>query len=125
MIVRTCLLISDDPDDHIEFSEALYEISDDTVLVTVSGIKKAAELLRLRKCTPEFIFLNAGISDFDSKTFFAMLHNDELLRKVKVILYGDPMPDMVSSIAVVLDPDLTYSELKEVLKKEIGRVAGT
>lgn len=119
MIVRTCLLISDDPDDHIDFSEALYEISDDCVLVSVSDIKKAVDLLTLKKCVPEFIFLNLGIPDFKAGKFFDALNDDPVLKDVQVLAYGESDPVHSPRIVAFLDSDLSYSELKEALRKAV------
>jgi hypothetical protein len=120
MIVRTCLLISDDPDDHIEFSEALYEVSDDAVLVTVSDFKKALDLLTLRKCIPEFVFLNLAIPAFEQREFFDALDDDSVLKNVKVITYGESPEIKSARVTAVLDPDLSYSQLKDFLRKYVG-----
>src|SRR5688572_17083107 len=121
MVVKTCLLISDDPDDHVEFSEALYEISDDTVLMTVSDISKAIDLLTLKKCVPEFIFLNINIPAFRPDTFFDTLHDDPILKEVQVIVYGDDRSIQSPRIATFLDSDISYSELKQRLKSIVGK----
>ena len=117
MIVRTCLLISDDPDDHVEFSEALYEISDDTVLVTVSDVNKAIDLLKLKKCLPEFVFVHLGIPAFEPDIFFEALEGDATLSKVKVIAYGES--DAVTTatrFTAFFNSDMNYSELKDALR---------
>jgi hypothetical protein len=120
MIVRTCLLISDDPDDHVEFSEALYDISDDTVLVTVSDIGKAIDLVAVKKCVPEFILLNVAIPEFRPDKFFDALNDDPALKNVQVITYGDGDPIHSPRITAFLDQDVSYSELKETLRRVIG-----
>jgi hypothetical protein len=117
MIVRTCLLISDDPDDQVEFSEALNDFADDTILVSVSDFKKALDFLTLRKCVPEFILLNLAIPDFRPDKFFDALTDDPLLKDVRVIAYGESEPVRSPRIAAFLDPDMSYSELKAALKK--------
>jgi hypothetical protein len=122
MIVRTCLLISDDPDDHIEFSEALYDISDDTVLVMVSNPRKAVDLLALKRCIPEYIFLKIGINDFDPEILFETL-DDPDLRHVQVIACVEA-PEFARfrnpRIAAFLDADASYSELKTFLARLMG-----
>lgn len=121
MIVRTCLLISDDPDDHIEFSEALYEVSDDTVLISVADLKRAADLLALKKCVPEFIFLNLGMGELNPDGFIKLLEDPELLR-VQVIAYGDSANAFTAKgrISDFLESDVSYSELKSFLEKIMG-----
>lgn len=116
MIVRTCLLISDDPDDHIEFSEALYEISDDTVLVAVSDVRKALDLLRLKKCVPEFVFVHIGMTAFEPDAFFAALESHEHLRRLKVIAFGDGDQMFAVRFPAFINSDMSFSELKETLR---------
>ena len=89
MIVKTCLLISDDPDDHIEFSEALNEISEECVMIAVSDVRKAIDLLVHKKCVPEFVLLYLGIADFSADDFFHALDGDPLLKNIRIIAYGD------------------------------------
>lgn len=119
MIVKTCLLISDDPDDHIEFSEALNDISEDCVVITVSDVRKAIDLLVHRKCLPEFVMLNLGIADFSSDSFFDALDGDVLLKNIRIIAYGDTVDSEsigLSRISRFFGSDLTFSELKMELK---------
>ena len=118
MIVKTCLLVSDDPDDHIEFSEALSEISEDTVVMTISNPSKAIEVLLLKKCMPEYLVLNLGMSDFSPGGFFDALEGDSL-KSVTVIAYGEAMhPSTVrhQRIDKFLDDGLSFSELKKALQ---------
>ncbi len=118
-MVRTCLLISDDPDDHVELSEALYEISDDTVLITVSDVSKAMDLLTANKCVPEFILLNLIISGLVIQEFLNALDKNPALSHVRIIAYGESETIQSARFTAILDADLTYSELKEALKKLI------
>lgn len=119
MIVKTCLLISDDPDDHIEFSEALNQISDECVMITVSDVRKAIDLLVHKKCLPDFVLLNLGIVDFSSDDFFDALDGDALLRKIRIIAYGDTVDSEsvdLSRINRFIGIDLTFSELRRELE---------
>lgn len=120
MIVRTCLLISDDPDDHVDFSEALNETAGDAVLVSISDFKKALDLLTLKKCVPDFIFINFAISGFRPHQFLDTLQDDPLLAEVRIIAYGESEPVQSLRITAFLDHDLSYSELKAVLKNVMG-----
>lgn len=123
MIVRTCLLISDDPDDHIEFSEALYEIASDAVLMTVSDVQKAVQVLILKKCTPEYVFLNVGMPGLTLDEFFSALNHDATLTNITIIAFGDNIDrDSIntSRITTFIDEGLSFSELKNELRKVIG-----
>ena len=123
MIVRTCLLISDDPDDHVEFSEALYAISDNAILMTVSDSQKAVDLLVLKKCIPEFLFLNLATPGLIANEFFNALARDTSLNNIHIIAFGDitaPHNIDKSRIKTFLDDGMSFSELKNALKSVIG-----
>lgn len=121
MIIRTCLVISEDPDDHIEFSEALYEISDDIVVISVSDVRKAVDLLMLKRCIPDFIFLNGGIGDLEPDRFFGALNGEPLLKDVKVIAYGESMSLRSPRVTATIESDLSFSELKGALRRVTDR----
>ena len=53
MKVKTCLLITDDPDDHQAFSEAFAEVSEETIVLIVLDSQKALEMLRAKKHVPD------------------------------------------------------------------------
>lgn len=119
MTIRTALLVSDDPDDPVEFSEALYQISDDTVLVTVSDVNKAIDLLRLKHCVPDFVFVNTAIEGFAPDRFFDTLEHDPGLRGVKVLVFGDPVSYDSDRIMARLYGHLSFSRLKKALSDMI------
>lgn len=124
MIVRICLLISDDPDDYVELSEALYEVTADVVLVAVADLKKAAELLAVTKCTPEYIFLNLSMTGADNMLFFNALSRKELAN-TKVFAWGDArdLSDAARHrVFAFLDLNVSYVELKELLKNILANV---
>lgn len=119
MIVKTCLLISDDPDDHIEFSEALNEISEECVMITVSDVRNAIDLLLHKKCLPEFVLLNLGIADFSSDDFFNALDGDVLFKNIRIIAYGDTVDSETADLSRInrfIGSDLGFSELKKKLE---------
>ena len=118
MIVKTCLLISDDPDDHIEFSEALNEVSEQFVMITVSDVGKAIDFLVHKKCVPELVLLNLGIADFSSHAFFCALDGDPLLQDIRIVAYGDTVDSQnveLSRVNRFIHNDVTFSELKKEL----------
>ena len=116
MVVKTCLLISDDPDDHIDFSEAINEISDEVVVVSVSDMRKAIDLLKLTKCIPDFVLLNLTIPEFDPDVFFGTLNDDPVFNHVRVIAFGETLPVPSPRISAALGADISYSELKNALR---------
>ena len=122
MIVRTCLLVSDDPDDHVEFSEALYEVSDDIVLVTVTHPGKAVDLLALRQCVPSYIFLNLEMGGFDPDDFLRAIEANPDLEGIEVIAFGeysDYEKLQTRRVSRFLNHQMNYTELRNYLEKVI------
>ena len=122
MIVRTCLLVSDDPDDHIEFSEALYEISDDLILVTVTHPAKAVELLALRQCLPAYIFLNLEMAQFNPDDFLMAVEANPDLEGTEIIAFGeysDYEKLQTRRVSAFLNNQMNYTELKNFLQKVV------
>jgi len=120
MVVKTCLLISDDPDDHIEFSEAINEISDEVVVVSVSDMRKAIDLLKLNKCLPDFVLLNLTIPEFDPDHFFGTLNEDPVFNHVQVVAFGEARTMPSPRIRATFGADMSYSELKNALRNILG-----
>lgn len=119
MAVRTCLLVSDDPDDHIEITEALYEISDDAVLVGITHAQKAMDLLALKRLLPDYVILNLAITGFNPDVFIKTLEEDPELQKIRLIAYGDDEDYRKLKsprIAAFLNSDASYSELRNFLE---------
>ena len=124
MILRTCLLVSDDPDDHIEFSEALYEISDDIILVTVTHPGKAVNLLALRQCIPAYIFVNLEMNGFDPDDFLRAIDANPDLEGIELIAYGDYgdyQKLQTRRVTAFMNNQMNYTELRNFLKKVVVR----
>jgi two-component SAPR family response regulator len=123
MIVKTCLLISDDPDDHIEFSEALYEISNDIILLSVTHPKKALDLLSMKKCNPDFIFVNLEMNGYNADEFLTAVEENPDLENIRVVAYGEYGDyDKIKTrrISSFLNNDTSFSELRNFLSKIVN-----
>jgi hypothetical protein len=120
MSVRTCLLISDDPDDHIEFTEALYEIADDVVVLIVPDPGRASDLVLSKRHIPDYLIVDLGINGFTHDDFFAKLQQDPDLSKIFIVAYGDDA-DYANAktmrFSTFLNRDSTYSDMRTLLRK--------
>ncbi len=117
---RTCLLVSEDPDDQLEFSEALNEISSDTILIIVVHAEKAMELLIKKLHVPDFIFFDLSVNGIQPDIFFSALQNDPMLERIPLVVYGDySQYDEVKTdgISTFLNRECTYSDLRIFLEK--------
>lgn len=125
MIVKTCLLVSDDPDDQLHFTEALNEVSPDTVLVTVLNSKKALDIIKQQKFVPDYLFLDLTMQDSLHNEFSEILGNENGNPRfgTKLIVYGNEEELVISKMKQVspLEKDFTYTELKDFLKRALDR----
>ena len=122
MISKTCLLISDDPDDHNEFSEAIHNITDDIVLMLISHPPKALEMLKSKLHIPMYIIVDLGIDDIDS--FLKGVETDQELNKIHLIVYGEYSDFEKARNNNVTDSftrDLSFKELREFLKRVLAK----
>ena len=122
MSVRTCLLVSDDPDDHIEFTEALYGISDDVIVLIVPDPKRAADLVLSKRHIPDYLIVDLAMNGFSHDDFFATLHRDPDFGKIFIIGYGDDADydnQKTKPYSAFLNKDSTYSDIRTLLQKVI------
>jgi CheY-like chemotaxis protein len=120
MVLRTFLLVSDDPDDQLEFSEALYEVSSDTVLINVAHAEKAMLFLDRKLCLPQYIILDLSVEGIHPDDFLTRLQSDPVLQHIPVIAYGDYSDfDRIKSggISAFLNRDSSYSDLRVFLRR--------
>jgi CheY-like chemotaxis protein len=121
MTVKTCLLVTDDPDDHQAFSEALTEISERTVVLNILDSQKALSLLLSKRYAPDYIFLDLSMHGIRINTFLKSVMADTILSEVPMVVYGEQAS--ISKIdgnfnnIIFFNKDFEYSELKDFLKK--------
>jgi CheY-like chemotaxis protein len=89
MTLKTCLLITDDPDDHQAFSEAVSELSEDTVVLIVLDSQKALDLLKSKTHLPDYIFLDLSMHGVRINSFSNILRGDADLHGIPTITYGE------------------------------------
>jgi CheY-like chemotaxis protein len=115
---RTVLLVTDDPDDHHAISEAIADISDDTVVLNVLDSQQALKLLKSKMHTPDYLFLDLSMHGIKINSFVAAIKSDEVLNTVPTVLYGEHIVFSTierQSNVVFFNKDYDYSELKVFL----------
>ena len=118
MSVKTCLLVTDDPDDHQAFSEVASEISEETVVLIILDSQKAHLLLKEKSYVFDYIFLDLFTHGIRINSFLNVIQNDLDIRS-EIIVYGDK-----SNFDKILNPkgliffnkEYEYSELRDFLK---------
>lgn len=120
MTVRTCLLVSDDPDDYVEFAEGLYDIASDIVVIVVPDAQKAADLVLSKRHIPDYLFIDLSVNGFSHNEFFSVLDGDADFARVFLLAYGDVSDyERIKAprLSAFLERDATYSDLRAFLKK--------
>jgi hypothetical protein len=117
MTVKTCLLVTDDPDDHQAFSEAASEISEGAIVLIILESQKALELLKTKAHKFNYIFLDLSMHGIRINTFLKILQN-ELKLDAGIAVYGSEVD--FSSIEnptklAFFSKEYEYSELRDFL----------
>lgn len=121
MNTRTCLLVTDDSDDHQAFSEAASEISESAIVLIILDSQKALQLLKTNTHQFDYIFLDLFMNGMRINSLLKVIQQ-ELRLKSKIIVYGDE--NGFESIdnkegLTFFEKEYEYSELKNFLKRFI------
>jgi DNA-binding NtrC family response regulator len=118
MALKTCLLVTDDPDDHLAFSEAVSEVSDKAVVLIILDSQKALSLLMAKTHTPDYIFLDLSMQGIRINPFLHEIRSEAGLGNIPTVVYGD-IASLYSIESVdgvtFFDKDYEYSQLKNFL----------
>ena len=125
MSVRICLLVTDDPDDHEAISEALSEVSENTVLLNVLDSNKALLLLQESSYRPDFIILDLSMHGIRINPILKTLRKQPKLSHIPTVVFGEE-----SAMAEIEEPegldffrkDYNYSGLRTFLKRVMDPV---
>jgi hypothetical protein len=117
------LLITDDPDDFIEFSSALDEISPEAVLLTIPNSQKAKRVLEERILVPHCVLINLLMHDANVDQILSTLASGQAYAETRKIAYGGEGVEF-NTLSRRQDADflrsgLPYSELRSRLTKII------
>ena len=118
MTVKTCLLVTDDPDDHQAFSEAFAEISENAVVLIVLDSLKALALIKSQRHTPDYIFLDLSMHNIRINTFLNTIRSSSEMKDTPTVVYGDETSLIKiepSDNIVFFNKHYEYSELREFL----------
>jgi hypothetical protein len=84
------LLVSDDPDDHHSFTEAIAKISEDIVVLIVIDREKAMELLLSKTHLPDFLIIDISMDGYNLDRFLGSIRGQVTLSRIPILTYGEP-----------------------------------
>lgn len=120
MTAKTCLLVTDDPDDHQAFTEALSEISSRTIVLVVLDSDKALELMQSKRHIPDYIFVDLSMQGIRTNTFLSTIKGDPDIHSVPTVVYGTKSAfDRIEDVEglIFFNKEYEYSELRNFLKE--------
>ena len=123
MLLRTVLLISDDPDDHVQFTEVTNEIAADVAVVAILDSRKASHFLSAKPFIPDLIIVNLSMNELDGE-LFRRINTDGELTNTPLLVYGEfsefaGVPS--KRVSAFLENDFTYSRLRTLMQKILNR----
>lgn len=122
MTVKTCLLVTDDPDDHQAFSEAFSDVSSEAIVLNVLDSAKALALLNFKKHIPDYFFLDLSMNGIRINTFLKAVRSDPAISAIPTVLYGlETDIDKVDDRAglVFFNKEYGYTDLRNFLRQFI------
>jgi hypothetical protein len=119
-MLRTCLLVTDDMDDHQVISEALGIVSERTILLNIIDSQKAVLLLKESTYRPDYIMLDLSMHGIKVNSIISLLRDVSGQLRIPTIIFG--LKEKFLQIEdneglIFIDKDCTYSDLREFLGK--------
>ncbi len=117
----TCLLVTDDPDHQLQFSEALDEVTESVILLTVAKARQAFDLLDLGLLAPNFIFLDSTMENIDIADLIQAIKSKSALDETSLtVLTYRKEKEIIDNHVTYFSPDYSYFELREFLRRLIN-----
>lgn len=123
MRLRTCLVLSEDPDHHVEIAEAMGQASEEVVVLITTQPDSVLKILSERSLRPELLIIDLTISGLDPDLFLEKLEAKNLHQDLLLILYGESEDHphfQHPSWSFALSGDITYLNLRKVLRTFIN-----
>jgi len=123
-MIQVCLLVSDDPDDQLAFSEAVAEIDELAIVLIVLDSHKGLQFLQSHKLQPDYLFLDISMHGLRINTFLKGIRKEKTLSQMPILVYGEER-----DFKKIEDPsgleyfrkDFDYTDLRRMLKDYFSR----
>jgi ActR/RegA family two-component response regulator len=116
--IKTCLLVTDDPDDHQTFTEAIGKVSESSIVMIIVDSQKAEKLMASGTHIPDYLIIDLSMNGLEINAFLEGLRKDMRLKTIPVLTYGEPSEyadiDDRTSLSFFAK-EYEYSQLQNVL----------
>lgn len=112
--------MTDDPDDHQTFTEAINRVATDTIVLIVVDSSKARKLLISQTHVPDYLLIDLSMDGLDIKDFLDAIRGNPLLTRIPILTYGSPSEyaDIDDRMGLVFfAKDYEYSQLQAILSE--------
>jgi CheY-like chemotaxis protein len=120
-VIKTCLLVSDDPDDHQIFYEALRDTSEGVAMIIVLDGNDALMMLQREIIRPNVIVVDIDM-DSTGVTFIHGIIESRINHSMSTLMFTDQSVELADNAINItqLNKGLTYSEICRSLKHVIS-----
>ena len=119
---KTCLLVTDDPDDHLAFTEAISEISSEITVLIVLDLETALPLIESHQCHSDYIFVDLSKPEIPINSFLETLRNQPRTAERTIFVYADERNLSVIEQAkdlIFFKKNYRYAHLRDFLRELI------
>ena len=113
MAIKNILLIDDDTDDHLFFTDALKEIDTGIQCVIENNARDALERLKKLSILPDILFLDLNMPFLNGYEFLRHLKSEPHLREIPVIIFSTSTDRKDAELAHQLGADFFLSKPNE------------
>jgi CheY-like chemotaxis protein len=117
--IQTCLVVTDDPDDHHAFTEAIGKLSDNVIVLIVIDRDKALRALWSKALTADYLIIDLSMDGMEVNEFLERLRCNPALSGIPICSYGEPKEygDFAKRHAITFfSEEYDFSELENVFR---------
>ncbi len=116
-LLRTCLVVCDDPDDYQLFMEAIKEVSVDIIVLCYLEGSNLLQVLSQEVFAIDYLFVDLTLINLNSSSHVKELEKILYAKNIRTLFYGDKEPAFVYVQNIFMKKNASYSEIKATVKK--------
>ena len=84
------MLVTDDPDDHQTFTEAITKVAEQSIVLIVVDSSKALTLLTSLTHVPDHLIIDLSMHGLEIQEFLDSVRANPVVSRVPILTYGSP-----------------------------------
>jgi hypothetical protein len=119
-ILKTCLLLSDDPDDFQILGEGLKEVSNNIIILMCADGTQVGELLMQQHIKPDYLLIDYFLTKLNCHQLLLDIKQSGNLKDTRIGVFGIARPADFPDDCTFFARAGTYSETKEMLTRLVN-----